>query len=416
MSLSIKSVVARLEHDPSKLPQIRSFDSLIAALKELDSIIGMKSAKESICLQLEYIIMRLAEQPQSGSIFDDHFLHTVISGPPGVGKTQLGKILAKIWFSLGIIKGRSQVPPIPPEYVTKINSTNQRLDLAIQFLNEPLVFDPTIQGLIEDHRNFLISIRQQNELPANPTVVSQEVPFKIATRADFVAKYVGQTAPKTQKVLEDAVGGVLFIDEAYSLMNRSDDSFGMEALTVINQFMSEHPDELIIIFAGYKDLLDETIFRAQPGLKRRCSWTFDISGYSPIDLAQIFQRQLDQYGWKVDPEVDLVQFFTQHQDKFPNYGGDTHRLAFHCKLYHHHHQFNKLTQIQTDEVPNSDYEKGTSRKRKRVDQSSLSSKKPKVSETNRLISELTLQVAFEKYCANLNKSSATNEPPFGMYM
>lgn len=391
MSLTIKNIIALLEHDPSKLPQIRSFDMLIAALKELDSIIEMKSVKELICLQIEYIIMRLTEQSHSGSIFDDHFLHTVISGPSGIDKTQLGKILAKIWFSLGIIKGRSQVPP---EYVARNNLNNRRIDT-------------------EPHK---CSIHQQNDLSANPTVVSREALFKIATRADFVAKCVCQTASKTQKVLEDAVGGVLFIDDAYSLMVCSDDSFGMEALTAINKFMNEHPDELIVIFAGYKDLLDKTIFRAQPGLKRKCSWTFDISGYSPNGLSRIFQRQLDKYGWKVDPKIDLVRFFTRHQDKFPNYGEDTQHLAFYCKLYHHHRQFNKLTQVQTNEVSYSYYEKGSSRKRKIAGQSSPSSKKPKVSENNRLISELTFQTAFEKYCANLNKSSDTNKPPFGMYI
>src|SRR5690606_22835698 len=111
MSLSIKNFITRLEHDPNIFSHIRSFDLLIVALNELDSIVEMEMAKESICLQLEYIIMRLLDKQCNEPIFDDHFLHTVISGPPGVGKTQLGKILAKIWFSLGMIKGKPKIVP-----------------------------------------------------------------------------------------------------------------------------------------------------------------------------------------------------------------------------------------------------------------------------------------------------------------
>jgi hypothetical protein len=78
-----------------------------------------------------------------------------------------------------------------------------------------------------------------------------KVKVRIVQRADLVAEYVGQTAPKTRKVLDECLYGVLIIDEAYSLYNGERDTFGEECITVINQYMSEHAGEIIIILIGY---------------------------------------------------------------------------------------------------------------------------------------------------------------------
>ena len=156
--------------------------------------------------------------------------------------------------------------------------------------------------------------------------------IKIVSREDLVGGYLGQTAIKTEKLLRENFGKVIFIDEAYSLVNDERDSFGREALTVLNRYMSEYSDSLIIIFAGYKDLMDETIFKEQPGLKRRCSWIFEIKEYSTKGLAQIFKFQVEQNGWKLEDNIDLVMFFNKNKKEFPNYGGSTLQLTFHCKL------------------------------------------------------------------------------------
>lgn len=386
--------MARVQDIVRRLPHLQTrFDpSLVDALEELDSLVDMDDAKESICLQLEYIIMKL-EAKATGPLFDDHYLHTVISGPPGVGKTRLGKILAKIWMALGVIKPRPRQP-------TRLDTIAKYAQNAIARLDEcyKSITDPRHKLFVYDQRMVLESIRKEAEVPESET---RGAPFRIVTRADLVGKYVGHTAPKTQKVLESAIGGVLFIDEAYSLINGSNDTFGMEALTVLNQFMSEHADELVVIFAGYKDLLDQTIFEAQPGLRRRCSWTFTIHGYSPASLAKIFERQLAKYGWSVDASVDLVDFFTRHKDSFPNYGGDVERLAFQCKLCHYHQRFIE-DYAQVD----------GSRKRKRVVYSIDPSKRPKQDQT---ISKDALEMAYKRYCDNM-VAPVQYDPPHGMYM
>lgn len=156
--------------------------------------------------------------------------------------------------------------------------------------------------------------------------------IRIVSREDFVGGYLGQTAIKTEKLLRDSIGKVLFIDEAYSLINDDKDSYGYECLTTLNRFMSEHSSEIVIIFAGYKDMMENTIFKAQPGLKRRCTWHFEIKGYSEYGLSKIFESQLNDNGWELEDDIDLISFFKENLKEFPFYGGDTLRLAFYSKI------------------------------------------------------------------------------------
>lgn len=158
--------------------------------------------------------------------------------------------------------------------------------------------------------------------------------FIIAAREDLVAEYLGQTAPKTKKILESARGGVLFIDEAYSLCNMdggSKDKYGEECLTTINEFMSLYPDEIIIIFAGYKDKLMSSIFKAQPGLLRRCAYFFEIKDYTPKGLSKIFSRQLSKNLWILAPDIDVEKILSDNKNIIQDGGGGTEKLAFFVK-------------------------------------------------------------------------------------
>lgn len=164
---------------------------------------------------------------------------------------------------------------------------------------------------------------------------SRNATFIIASRDDLIAEYTGQTAVKTRKVLEKARGGVLLIDEAYSLCIRSSsssDNYGEECLTTINEFMSLYPDEIVIIFAGYKDKLLDSIFKVQPGLRRRCAWFFEIKDYSARGLAEIFKLQLNKFGWSLADNIDLPKFIQTHKAILPDGGGSIEKLVFQCKL------------------------------------------------------------------------------------
>lgn len=118
-------------------------------------------------------------------------------------------------------------------------------------------------------------------------------------RGDLVAGYVGQTAKKTTKVLKKATGGVLFIDEAYSLVNGNQDSFGQEALDTLMKYMEDHRDELMIIFAGYTSDMEKLLAYNQ-GMKSRVPNVFTFDDYSPDEIAQIGRLQLKKLKLKFD--------------------------------------------------------------------------------------------------------------------
>ena len=177
--------------------------------------------------------------------------------------------------------------------------------------------------------------------------------FVVAAREDLIAEYLGQTAPKTKKVLESARGGVLFIDEAYSLCNMdggSKDKYGEECLSTINEFMSLHPDEIIIIFAGYKDKLMSSIFKAQPGLMRRCAYFFEIKDYTIYGLIKIFKRQLAKNGWILAKNVKLEEILRPYTNLIHEGGGFTEKLAFFSKLMYGTAKFNETVRKDNTDV------------------------------------------------------------------
>jgi len=158
------------------------------------------------------------------------------------------------------------------------------------------------------------------------SVFSEGSGFSVLTRSHFCAQFMGQTATKTRKALYKHKGGCLFIDEAYSLINGDNDSYGLEALTEINNFLSENPDT-VVIFAGYKEDM-EKLFLAQPGLRRRVAWNFHIGKYSAEQIFDIFKIQLKKFGWSV--EESAVELFRKKEFKYS--GGDTENLALRAKI------------------------------------------------------------------------------------
>lgn len=439
------------DHAPI-LSNIHNYDLLLDALNELDQLIEMDKVKQSIVDQLQFLLTSnlslTSKSPKIDGKFEGHMLHTVIYGPPGVGKTKIGSILSKIWLALGLIDN-TQISPIIP----LLNNSTQTKYYPLAILNN--LYEKVIDNLEKTYKNTIsnlsslnIKLNEQvselktlrNQLstltfPSQPqhdfilnsldqlifhqssycNLISKEIsqydsissliihltndlshqvitsstnssPIKIVSRADFVAEYLGQTSIKTLAVLKDNIGKVIFIDEAYSLVTSKRDSFGMEAITVLNQWMSEHSSDSIIIFAGYKDLLEKNIFSQQPGLRRRCTWTFEIEGYSPSGLAQIFISQLAEHGWSIDPNIDLVAFFERNKSSFPAFGGDTLKLAFYTKLAYSHLLFNSL----------------------------LSS--PSSLTSSKLITSSILSTAFDNFKSHLIPDSASSPPPPGIYI
>jgi SpoVK/Ycf46/Vps4 family AAA+-type ATPase len=121
-------------------------------------------------------------------------------------------------------------------------------------------------------------------------------------RSGLVAGYVGQTAIKTRKVIDSALGGVLFIDEAYALNGRSENDFGQEAIDTILKAMEDHRDDLVVIAAGYDGLMDDFV-HSNPGLESRFNRFLHFDDYTVEEMLQIFEMQCKKGCYQLDGET-----------------------------------------------------------------------------------------------------------------
>ena len=251
---------------------------LIGPLEELNGVVGMEDVKKSVVNNIIYFLQDLDDEK--------NMMHTVITGPPGVGKTMLGHILAKLYYNMGILKRSSK-----------------------KFVNP----------LTGEKENFK---------------------FTIARRSDLVGRYLGETAIKTQEVINNALGGILFIDEAYSLGNpEKRDSFSKECIDTINQNLTEKKGQLIVMIAGYEQELETCLFSHNPGLRRRFMFKYKIDKYDHKELADIFLGKIKKSTWQLEDESEeyineIYEFFKENYKMFTNYGGDMELLLFSCKISH----------------------------------------------------------------------------------
>ncbi|WNS77379.1 AAA family ATPase [Bacillus sp. DTU_2020_1000418_1_SI_GHA_SEK_038] len=129
----------------------------------------------------------------------------------------------------------------------------------------------------------------------------------VASRADFVAGYVGQTAIKTKKKLKEALGGVLFIDEAYSLLSAAQGDFGKEVINTLVDEMTKHNENLVVILAGYPNEM-EALLQSNPGLKSRFKKFFHFNDYSAEELLQIIINYASQFQYQItDIAIDYLK-------------------------------------------------------------------------------------------------------------
>jgi stage V sporulation protein K len=227
----------------------------------LNNMIGLHHFKEKILDQLLYFVQELHKDSESD------FMHTVLCGPPGTGKTEIATILGKMYSKLGILKNNI---------------------------------------------------------------------FKVVNRSDLVAGYLGQTAIKTKKVIEESLGGCLFIDEAYSLANNYEgDSFSRECIDTLCEALSKHKGELMVIIAGYKDEIENGFLKANKGLASRFIWRFHLEKYDYNELIEIFRKKVGENNWELlIPNDVLMKWFKINYKTFRNYGRDMEQLFSYIKMSH----------------------------------------------------------------------------------
>jgi probable Rubsico expression protein CbbX len=128
------------------------------------------------------------------------------------------------------------------------------------------------------------------------------------TRDDLVGQYIGHTAPKTKEVLKRAMGGVLFIDEAYYLYKPDNErDYGSEAVEILLQVMENQRDDLVVIFAGYKDRMD-SFYESNPGLSSRVGNHIDFPDYTPVELLKMTHVFLEEQQYRMTADAEAVFF------------------------------------------------------------------------------------------------------------
>jgi len=168
--------------------------------------------------------------------------------------------------------------------------------------------------------------------------------FIIAKRSDLIAGYLGQTAIKTQKIIDKASGGVLFIDEVYSLGSdsKTTDSFSKECIDTLNQNLSENR-KFICIIAGYEEDVKKCFFKKNAGLERRFPWVYKIDEITGKQLNLIFLSFLKKNKWNFNKEElkDLEKFFNRNRDDFPFNGGSIETFFSKLKINYYQVRFGR---------------------------------------------------------------------------
>ena len=243
---------------------VYTLSRLVEPLEDLKKMIGMTNVKNDI---FQLLLYQLQEFDNSKDM-----LHTIIEGEPGVGKTELAKILGRIYREMGYC------------------------------------------------RNDII---------------------KFVKRADLIGGYLGQTAIKTQKVLDSCKGGILIIDEAYSLGNAEGrDSYSKECIDTLCSFLSESPDTIVFMM-GYKEAMQECLFNHNKGLERRFTYRFSIEKYEAKELKEILVKIIRKEEWDIENVEELEEsFFKENREYFKYNGGDMLNLFTKCKFTHSIRYFN----------------------------------------------------------------------------
>lgn len=183
--------------------------------------------------------------------------------------------------------------------------------------------------------------------------------FKKVTRSDLVAGYLGQTALKTKEVIKEALGGVLFIDEAYSLGNpEKKDSFSKECIDTLCEALSDNKDNLMVIIAGYEKELKDCFFSFNQGLDSRFTWRFKTDDYTYEDLYNIFLKKVKDIGWQIHDNSNITSdWFKKNKDYFKFYGRDIETLLSKTKIAHSKRVF-CLTESEKKKLTTKDLDKG----------------------------------------------------------
>lgn len=295
----IKLSKMALEKDKDNIQYILPVQRLAKILKpleELNSVVGLDDIKNNLVEQIIYLVSHCDEK-------EPPMLHTIIDGPPGTGKTKIAKIIGKIISNIGYLKKQK------PKTEDKKNFTS-------------------IAKMIKD--TLVIDIIPEKETTPTSGIV------KYVTRSDLVGGYLGQTAIKTQKAIDEASGGILIIDEAYSLGgkrgNEETDSYSQECIDTLVSNLSENRSFVCIIL-GYEDEIKNSFLSKNKGMESRFPFKYTIKKYTIDNLLDILKNKITLDGFEFKKDI-FKNFKKKNPKDFKYLGRDMEILWFRIKMCH----------------------------------------------------------------------------------
>ena len=303
-------------------------------LAELKELIGLDNIKKNILDMLINILVN-----KNHEYFDkkNNIMNILITGEPGMAKTTLAKIIGKILTASGYLNKNcinSNTENNMKFINNRINCINTCIDNIIKYIPEEN-YDK-----IKDIKYELYGHIQDINSYSKTEYKEYNYIFKEVSRDEIIGRFQGHTANNVRKIFNDAKGGVIFFDEAYSIINSNngDDDFGQECLDMINKLMLEMSGEVIVIFAGYEDKIKDLLFSRQKGLESRFLWHFKINNYNTLELCNIFLLQIKKFKFNIDFDIKYIINIIQNNN-FKNYGRDTQKLLLHISTIYSIYKF-----------------------------------------------------------------------------